>query len=60
MTIDRKSLGDAELRRRLLFSRVIAVVAVVLIAAAAVAFDWTLVAGPSFDLTTDPGSGLPF
>ena len=60
MAFERRPLDGSGLRRRLLLSLVIAAVTVVLIAAAAVAFHWTLVAGPSFDLTTDPAGGLPF
>ena len=60
MTFERRPLDRAELRRRLLLSLVIAAVAIVLIAVAAVALDWTLAAGPSFDLTTDPAGVLPF
>jgi hypothetical protein len=60
MTFGHRPLEGAQLRHRLLLSLVIAAVAIVLIAVAAVAFDWTLAAGPSFDLTTDPAGGLPF
>ena len=60
MAFERRPLDGAGPRRRLLPSLMVAAVAVVLIVAAAVAFDWTLVAGPSFDLTTDPAGGLPF
>ena len=60
MQLEHRPRERAELRRRLLLSLVIAAVAVVLIAAAAVAFDWTLAAGPSFDLTADPAGALPF
>ena len=60
MAFERRPLDGSGLRRRLLLSLVIAAVTVVLIAAAAVAFDWTLAAGPSFDLTADPAGALPF
>jgi hypothetical protein len=60
MASERRPFDRAELRRRLLLSLVIAAVAIVFVAAAAVAFDWTLAAGPSFDLTTDPAGILPF
>ena len=41
----------------------VAVVALVVLAAvmlASLAFGWTLAAGPSFDITTNPGVDLPF
>ncbi len=60
MAFEDRPLEGAGLRRRLLLGLVIAAVAIVLIAAAAVAFDWTLAAGPSFNLTTDPAGELPF
>jgi hypothetical protein len=60
MAFERRSLDGTELRRWFLLSLVVAAVAIVLIAVAAVALDWTLVAGPSFELTTDPAGTLPF
>jgi hypothetical protein len=60
MAFERRPFDGAGLSRRLLLTLAIAAVAVVLVAAAAVAFDWTLAAGPSFDLTVDPAGALPF
>jgi hypothetical protein len=60
MSVEHRPLERADLRRRLPLSLVIVAIAVVLVVVAAVALDWTLVAGPSFDLTTDPVGDLPF
>ena len=38
----------------------VTLVVVAVVIAAAVAFGWTLPAGPSFELTPDPAGDLPF
>jgi hypothetical protein len=56
----RKAIDGASPGYKLLFS-VVAVVAIVgLLAAASIAFGWSLYDGPPIDITTDPVGELPF
>lgn len=49
-----------QLEMQLLRVLLIGLIAVAIVLAASAAFGWTLSAGPSFDLTTNPGAELPF
>lgn len=60
MEPDQDPVGPAVLAERLIRAISIALAVVVVVLAAALAFDWTPVLGPSHELAPDPAANLPF
>ena len=57
---DQEPAGPAVLAERLIRAISIALAVVAITLAAALAFDWTPVLGPSHELAPDPAANLPF
>ncbi|HSO29566.1 MAG TPA: hypothetical protein VLS28_06665 [Candidatus Sulfomarinibacteraceae bacterium] len=60
MEPDQDPVGPAVLAERLTRAISITLAVVVVVLAAALAFDWTPVLGPSLELAPDPAANLPF